>query len=221
MKLNREDLPVARFTYTLTPLTDKLVPVDWKLLVTTESIECQNIRCHKLHASDNLLQLIGSFQRKHAVAVVLINTSDNYFLHPSFLEKTQGVGNFPVLLLTESDGMKLLNMVKQSMEDMYAKISVESFVDLSIQRPTGELEETRKGSTHTTSDHMPRKEPGLCVVCMSAYTCKQSRTTDTSIGILMSTTSYVVKYIINPLYIHGSYCSLVVCMCVFVCLLSH
>ena len=167
--MNTEDPPVARFTYVLTPLTDKLVPVDWKLLVTTESMECQNIRCHKLQPGDNLLQLIASFQRKHAVAVVLINTSDNYSLHPSFLEKSQGGGKFPVLLLTESDGIKLLNMVKQSMEEMYAKISVESFVDLPMQNPTGELEETRGDrSTPTTSDHMHQKEPGLCVMCMSA-----------------------------------------------------
>lgn len=166
--MNSEDLPVASFTYVLTPLTDKLVPVDWKLLVTTESMECQNIRCHKLQAGDNILQLIASFQRKHAVAVVLINTNNNYSLHPSFLEKTQGGGNFPVLLLTESDGMQLLNMVKQSTEDIYAKISVESFVDLPMQKPFGELEETRNGSIPTTSDHMHQKEPGLCVMCMSA-----------------------------------------------------
>ena len=43
-----QDRPFASFTYTLSPLTDRLAPVDWKLLVTTEDIESQHIRCHEL-----------------------------------------------------------------------------------------------------------------------------------------------------------------------------
>ena len=158
LKLDGQDRPFVSFTYALSPLTDKLAPVDWKLLVTTEDIESQHIRCHELQTGDNLPELVASFQNSYAVAVVLINTSDNFTLHPRFLAGTQE-GSFPVLLLTKTDGMALLNKVEQFEENVFARISVESFVDLPMQQTP--LQKTGKGHAHTSPEQA--KEPGQCV----------------------------------------------------------
>ena len=145
------------FTYALSPLTDKLTSVDWKLLVTKD-IGRPHIRCHELQAGDNLLQLIAGFQKAHAVAVVLINSSDDYSLHPTFLSGTQE-GNCPVLLLTKGDGMKLLNTVEQYEKNLLARIRVDHF---SV--PVGTLQETGDGLAHINSDQTDPKKPGQCVM---------------------------------------------------------
>ena len=158
LKLDGQDRPFVSFTYALSPLTDKLAPVDWKLLVTTEDTESQHIRCHELQTGDNLPELVASFQNSYAVAVVLINTSDDFTLHSTFLAGTQE-GSFPVLLLTKTDGMALLNKVEQFEENVFARISVESFVDLPTQQTTPQ--KTGKGHAHTNPEQT--KEPGQCV----------------------------------------------------------
>ena len=123
--------PTASFTYAFSPLTTDATPMDWKLLVT-ENVGCQNIRCHELQAGDKLQELITGFQETNAKAVVLINTSDDYFLHPSILEGTKK-SSFPVVVLTKSDGMKLLNIVEQHKGNMLAKIFVETILDPPVQ----------------------------------------------------------------------------------------
>ena len=145
LKLDGQDRPFASFTYVLSPLTVKLTPVDWKLLVTTEHMEYQHIRCHELQAGDKLPQLIASFKKINAVAVVLINTTNNYLLHPSFLSGTQEC-HFPVLVLTKTDGKALLSKVEQFEENVLARICVEGFVDLPMQQI---LQKTGKNSPHT------------------------------------------------------------------------
>jgi len=158
LKLDGQDRPFASFTYALSPLTDKLAPVDWKLLVTTEDIESQHIRCHELQTGDNLSELVARFQNSYAVAVVLINSTNNYSLHPTFLPGTQE-GSFPVLLLTNTDGKALLSKVEQFEENVFARISVESFVDLPMQQTPSQR--TGKGHAHTSPEQA--KEPGQCV----------------------------------------------------------
>ena len=143
-----QDIPFASYTYALSPLTDKLAPVEWKLLVTEDvHVECLNIRCHELHTGDNLPLLIAGFQKAHAVAIVLINTSDDYNLQPLFLTESQ-VGHFPVLLLTKSDGMALKNKVEKHEGKALAQITVET------------PEWVGKEPIHTSSDMIVFKEPG-------------------------------------------------------------
>lgn len=140
MKLDGKD--VASFTYTRSSLTDKLTPVDWNLLVA-EDVQSQHIRCHKLQMGDNLSDLIDTFQKAHAVAVVLINTSESDILDPSFIKGTKK-SHFPVLILKQSCGNELLKKVKQCKENVFAKITVESFVD-----PVGTQYETGTAPSHT------------------------------------------------------------------------
>ena len=105
--------------------------MDWKLLIT-ENVGCQNIRCHELQAGDKLQELITDFQETNAKAVVLINTSNDYSLNRPILAGTKR-SSFPVVVLTRSDGMKLLNIVEQHKGNMLAKISVERIVDRPVQ----------------------------------------------------------------------------------------
>ena len=166
LKLDSQDCPFVSFTYVLSPLTDKLTPVDWKLLVT-EDIEHPHIRCHVLQAGDNLPQLIIGFRKVQALAVVLINTSDNYSLHPTFLSGTQ-VGHYPVLLLTKGDGMKLLKTVEQSEINVLARIGVENF-----SMPVGVLQETEDRIAHINSDQTAAEKPGQCVINNGCRVCSQ------------------------------------------------
>ena len=158
LKLDDQDLPFESFTYALSPLTDKLTPVNWKLLVT-EKVESQHIRCHELQAGDNLSELIASFQKAHALAVVLINTSDNYILQSSFLEETTQESQFPVLVLTKSDGVELLKKVEQ-FENVFAQITAEAFVDPPMS--SGPQQKIGNEPIYTRSGTVVFKEPGQC-----------------------------------------------------------
>jgi len=165
LKLDGQDQPFASFTYALSPLTKKSVPVDWKLFVA-EDVQSQHIRYHELQAGDNLPKLVADFQNAYAMAVVLINTSDNYSLHPSFLKGTQS-SRFPVLMLTRSDGMTLMNKIEQYEENVFAKISAESFVDLPVRSPVKE----GKGTAHSSPDYVPPKEQGMKAACVCVCVC--------------------------------------------------
>ena len=162
LKLDNQDPPFASFTYALCLLAIELAPVDWKLLVT-KNMDCEHVRCYEIQTGDNLPELIASFQMAHAVAVVLINTSDDYNLHPSFLAGVQESHIYiPVLLLTKNDGMTLLDMLEQSKENVWAKITVESGVDAPVS--LGAMQDEENGSAHINSDQTTAEQPGQCVV---------------------------------------------------------
>lgn len=141
----------ASFTYAFSPLTTNAAPVDWKLLVT-ENVGCQNIRCHEVQAGEKLQELVAGFQKASAVAVVLINTSDNLSLSLSISAETEK-SSFPILVLTKSDGMKLLNIVKQHKENMLARICVETIVDPPVQ-----MKKAENGS------NVAPREQGQCII---------------------------------------------------------
>ena len=161
LKLGNQDPPFASFTYALYPLAFKLAPVDWKLLVT-KKMECQHVRCYELQTRDNLPELIARFQKTNAVAVVLINTSDDYILRPSFLAGVQeSHTHILVLLLTKNQGMTLLDMLEQSKEKVWAKITVESGVDAPTS--LGTMQDKENGPANLNSDQTTPKQPGQCV----------------------------------------------------------
>ena len=162
LKTDNQDHPFACFTYALYPLAVKLTPVDWKVLVT-KSMECQHVRCYELQTRDNLPELITGFLKTNAVAVVLINTSDDYVLHPSFLTGLQESHiDIPVLLLTKNDGMTLLDMLEQCKENVWAKITVESGVDAPTSLET--MQDKENEPPLINSDQTAPKQPGQCVV---------------------------------------------------------
>ena len=123
----------------------------------TENVGCQNIRCHELQARDKLQELITGFQETNAKAVVLINNSDGYSLNRPILAGAKR-SSFPVVVLTKSDGMKLLNIVKQHDGNVLAKISVETIVD-----PPGQTKKAENGSSSAPQGQGQCSMPVACV----------------------------------------------------------
>ena len=96
------------------------------------------------------------------MAVLLINTSEDYSLDSSFLTKKEE-SPLPLLLLKRSDGMTLLNKMDLHKENVYAKISVESIVD-PVQRPEGMQQNAENKPAYTNPDQTASKEQGKCVI---------------------------------------------------------
>ena len=143
-------------------MTTNAAPVDWKLLVT-ENVGCQNIRCHRLKAGEKLQELVAGFQKANAIAIVLINTSDNFSLDPSILAETEK-SSFPILVLTKSDGNALLSIVEQHKKNMLARITLESIVDFPEQ-----MKKAENGS------NLAQREQGQYVCGVACLWCVQCR----------------------------------------------
>ena len=62
--------------------------VDWTI-ITAEDIEGRHIRCHQLQVNDRLKEVLFNFKEAQAVAVILINTQEDYSIAPHNLEGMQ------------------------------------------------------------------------------------------------------------------------------------
>ena len=135
LKLQDQPHPSVCYNYALSPFVDKPVLIDWKIFVN-DDIQSQHIRCHALQPGDKVKDLISSFRRALAKAVVLINTQDKYTLGPEF---TKGVarGNYPIIILTKSDGSLLMDKLEEDdgQTEVLARLDVEdSAVELQQQQ---------------------------------------------------------------------------------------
>ena len=152
LKLQGQQLPSACYTYALSPLMDKPVLVDWRIVVNDDDIQSQHVRCHALQPGDNVKELVATFRKALAKAVVLINTQDNYTLAPEF---TEGVdkSNYPIVVLTKSDGGSLVELLEKyfGQTDVLARLDVEGMV-VDLQQEQVELEQSTEGSTQPKKD---------------------------------------------------------------------
>lgn len=137
LRVKGHDQPFLTFDYALSPLTENLAPVDWKILVT-EDVQSQNIRCHDLQAGEKLPSLVTQYQQAYAMAVILLNSEESYSLDPAFLEGGER-SSYPVLVLKHSDGMRLLHALdRYEGQDVLARVDVvESTVDSQSQGSVG------------------------------------------------------------------------------------
>lgn len=96
------------FSYAISPFMEVPVRVDWKVL-TTEGIECQHIRYHQLQHSDDLNEIATKYKKNHAVAVILVNTSDNYELPNELCVGVTRVKKpiLPAIVISSEDGRKV------------------------------------------------------------------------------------------------------------------
>ena len=157
--------PSVSYTYAVSPFTEKPVQIDWKIIVNNDDIECQHIRCHALQPGDSIKELISTFKKALAKAVVLINTQDNYTLSP---ELTEGMeqGGFPVVILTKRDGQSLAEFLEKHYgQDVHAKLDIINMIETQVaqmqQQPEaapsedsvtqGKVKSARAGS-ETTGD---------------------------------------------------------------------
>ena len=142
------------FTYALSPFTKKLVAVDWKLIVNDE-IQGQHIRCHILQADDNLPELVSSFRKAHAKAVILVNTQESFTLAIKF-KAGFDTSNYPVVIvLTKSDGVRLNELLDKAYgrTDIYARIVKEPKVRVELQLAEGIVK--REASSLTSAEKKP------------------------------------------------------------------
>ena len=72
----------------------------------TSASQSEHIRCHVLHADDDLSQILAQYHREHAEAVIIINNFNNYTLPLSSLQV-----DIPVLVVKSQDREKLLSIL--------------------------------------------------------------------------------------------------------------
>ena len=147
------------YTYAVSPFTEKPVQIDWKIIVNNDDIECQHIRCHALQPGDSIKELVSTFKKALAKAVVLINTQDNYTLSP---ELTEGMeqGGFPVVILTKCDGQSLAEFLEKHYgQDVHAKLDIINTIKL-IDMDVALLEQLEAASLvdYETDVHMILQE---------------------------------------------------------------
>ena len=163
--------PTICYTYTLSPFMDKPVYIDWKIIVN-DDIQSQHIRCHALQPGDKIKDLVSSFKRALAKAVVLINTQDNYTLAPELIEGMEK-SSFPVIILTKSDGNSLVEFLERFYQDVIARLDVVNTVDvapaLSQQQPS-ELQQPKDTNVVIKDKRSGSEATGIDIVYHS-YTC--------------------------------------------------
>ena len=101
--------------------------MDWKIIVN-DDIQSQHIRCHTLQPGDKIKDLVSSFRKAFAKALVLVNTQNNYTLSP---ELTEGLerSSFPVVIVTQSDGTSLNEFLERHFgQDVVARLDTVSMV---------------------------------------------------------------------------------------------
>lgn len=151
LKLQDQQLPTTCYTYALPPLMDKPIPVNWKIIVNND-VHSQHVGCHALHPGDNAKELVATFRRALAKAVVLVNTQDNYTLAPEF---TEGVdkSNYPTIVLTKSDGASLVELLERyyGQTDVLARLDVEG-IAVELQQEQAGLEQSTEGSNQQKKD---------------------------------------------------------------------
>ena len=123
MKRENDLTPLKSFDYVLFPGMKLSLPVEWTYL-TTEKVESENIRCHKLQAGDHLTDLLEEFGQSYAKAVVLINTEDSYQLAEEFISSVKE-SNFPIVIIKKSDGDDILYYIN-GFEQLFAQVNKES-----------------------------------------------------------------------------------------------
>ena len=162
MKVEGQPHPSVSYTYAVSPFTEKPVQIDWKIIVNNDDIVSEHIRCHALQPGDSIKELVSTFKKALAKAVVFINTQDNYTLSP---ELTEGMeqGCFPIVILMKSDGESLVAFLREHYEqNIHAEMTIEmQAAQIQQQWETAPLEDSttqvkrrsRTGS-ETTGDLM-------------------------------------------------------------------
>ena len=157
LQLKTQKKQLKAFTYALAPGTDAINPVKKKVLVVDDDgVQADHVAVHRLEPSQKLVEVVAGYrQRQLTKAVVVVNTSDSLILEPVYLEGYEG-SNYPVLIVSKSDGREILHLVEHEEEDVLCDIEAESAVDaVPHPRPPGHpsavTEQPRPGGPKGTS----------------------------------------------------------------------
>jgi len=155
LSLKKHKQAFAAYHYSLTPLMESPVKIDWKVL-TAEGVECQHIRYHQLQHGDNITTLASTFKKSHAVGVIFVNVEDSIELSPEFLQESQHSmktkkSSFPVILISSSDGHMLQEALNHNDPgEIHARIEHKNQPDVKLlqRRLPAHSPTTSARSTH-------------------------------------------------------------------------
>lgn len=134
LKQKGENVPFALFPYCPGPMSEGPGKVDWKI-ITVDPIVSQHILCHKLNKGDSIPDIIANCNSGYTTALILVNTEDGYLISRDFKWDGMDQPSFPVCILTEDDGDKLMSMVKQQeMGDVLARVESRSVSEAEAKR---------------------------------------------------------------------------------------
>ena len=137
LKLKGRSKPFACFTYAVIPGAET-VAIDSPIVPEGDPIQGDHIQCHQVKEDEKLSEIFQKYGKSEAAAVVLINVDDNFFV-PSlaFHEKTESQiqSTLPLLLLTSSDGKRLLSFIKDDDGDynVYAVVEVTDCENIPLE----------------------------------------------------------------------------------------
>ncbi|CAI8008749.1 hypothetical protein GBAR_LOCUS5961, partial [Geodia barretti] len=111
LQLKTHSKPLLKaFSYALAPGTDTINPVQRKVLVVDdEGVQGDHVAVHRLEP-------VSETHR------------DGLILEPAYLEGYEG-SNYPVLIVSQSDGREILSLMEHKEEDVLCDIEAESAVD--------------------------------------------------------------------------------------------
>ena len=135
VKLGDRDLPFAGYSYATLPGV-AIRSIEWTVLDDDEQVHGKHILCHQVTGDEDLAEVIRKCSDE-VMAMVLINTEDNYHLThfniPNLL---------PLLVLKSSDGKNLLKFLHKETEDMFAKVEIKGWENVTLEPHASLLEPT-------------------------------------------------------------------------------
>lgn len=118
----KQEQPFRGYTYLPVPQDAVPIPVDWRLLESGD-VESEHIRVHDLQREEleeegkGLVAALKVYQAAYAKAVVIINVVETLILPKEVEIKMKELEGFPVVVVTRSDGERLLECLQVQHED--------------------------------------------------------------------------------------------------------
>ena len=96
--------------------------VVWKV-ATEEPLKDYHILCHQLQANENVADYLGKCNIEYTCGVVFITPNDSFLLSPDFMWEKMVAPSFPVCVINNIEGQKLLENIRHSEGDVLMCIS--------------------------------------------------------------------------------------------------
>ena len=134
MKQKGENVPFALFPYCPGPMSEGPVRVDWRI-ISLEPIVSQHTLCHRLKLGDSIPDIVAKCDPDYTSALILINNEDGYTISRDLQWDGMTTPPFPVCVVTEEEGGKLVGMVQQQeMGDVLVRVESVSVSEADAKR---------------------------------------------------------------------------------------
>lgn len=133
----RQNELLKSFTYALAPGACPLNPIERKVMVLDdEEVQGDHVVVHELEPSQKLADVVAG-RHNFTKALVIVNSTESLALESSYLDGYTGI-NYPVLIVSWSNGQEILSLVEQE-GHLMCDIKADSAVDAlpHHQQPLG------------------------------------------------------------------------------------